>query len=60
MRTHGAIGDGDLTVLKAAGYGDAEIIEIVLHAGLNILTGFITKVGEPEIDFPLIQPRKAD
>ena len=59
VRTQGAVGD-DLSALKAAGYSDAEIIEIVLHAGLNILTGFITKAGKPEIDFPLIQPRKAD
>jgi uncharacterized peroxidase-related enzyme len=60
VRTKGAVGDDDVGALKAAGYGDAEIIEIVLHAGLNTLTGIITKAGEPGIDFPLIQPRKAD
>jgi AhpD family alkylhydroperoxidase len=58
--TKGEVGDDDVDALKAAGYGDAEIIEIVLHAGLNTLTGIITKAGEPGIDFPLIQPRKAD
>jgi uncharacterized peroxidase-related enzyme len=56
----GAVRDDDVGALKAAGYGDAEIIEIVLHAGLNTLTGIITKAGEPGIDFPLVQPRKAD
>jgi uncharacterized peroxidase-related enzyme len=60
VRTQGAVGDDDLGALKAAGYDDEEIIEIVLHAGLNILAGFINKAGEPDIDFPLIQPRKAD
>jgi AhpD family alkylhydroperoxidase len=58
--TQGGIGDDDIGALKAAGYGDAEIIEIVLHAGLNTLATIITRVGEPDIDFPLIQPRKAD
>jgi uncharacterized peroxidase-related enzyme len=59
-RTQGAICDGDLTALKAAGYDDGQIVEIVLHAGLNMLVGTINKVCEPDIDFPLIQPRKAD
>jgi AhpD family alkylhydroperoxidase len=56
----GAIGDDDIGALKAAGYGDGQIIEIVLHAGLNTLATIITRVGQPDIDFPLIQPRKAD
>jgi uncharacterized peroxidase-related enzyme len=59
-RMHGAVGDDDLRALKAAGYDDAEIIEIVLHAGLNMLAGTINKACEPDVDFPLIQPRKAD
>jgi AhpD family alkylhydroperoxidase len=56
----GAVGDDEIGGLKAAGYGDAEIVEIVLHAGLNALTSTITRAGGPDIDFPLIQPRKAD
>jgi uncharacterized peroxidase-related enzyme len=59
-RTQGAICDDDLTTLRTAGYDDGQIVEIVLHAGLNTLTSTITKVCEPDIDFPLIQPRKAD
>jgi uncharacterized peroxidase-related enzyme len=59
-RTQGAVGDDDLRALKAAGYDDGQVIEIVLHAGLNTLAGFINKVFQPDIDFPLIQPRKAD
>jgi AhpD family alkylhydroperoxidase len=46
--------------LKAAGYDDGQIIEIVLHAGLNTLAGTINKVCQPDIDFPLIKTRKAD
>ncbi len=60
VRGGGAIGDDDLCTLKAAGYNDGQIIEIVLHAGLNILAGLLNKVGDTDIDFPLIQPRKAD
>ena len=60
VRSQGAIGDDDLRALKAAGYDDGQIIEIVLHTGLNTLAGTINNVCQPEIDFPLIQPRKAD
>jgi uncharacterized peroxidase-related enzyme len=60
VRTQGAVGGDELNALKAAGYGDAEIVEIILHAGLNMLAVIIAKAGEPDIDFPLIQPRKAD
>jgi uncharacterized peroxidase-related enzyme len=58
--TPGAIRDDDIGALKAAGYDDGQIIEIVLHAGLNTLASIITRAGQPDIDFPLIQPRKAD
>lgn len=59
-RRRGAVGDDEIGALKAAGYDDAQIVEIVLHAALNALTSTITKAGQPDIDFPLIQPRKAD
>ena len=59
-RTKGAICDDEIGALKAAGYDDGQIVEIILHAGLNTLASTITRVGEPDIDFPLIQPRKAD
>jgi uncharacterized peroxidase-related enzyme len=60
VRSQGAIGDDDLRALKAAGYDDGQIIEIVLHAGLNILAGLLNKVGDTDIDFPPIKTRKAD
>jgi AhpD family alkylhydroperoxidase len=60
VRSQGAVGDDDLRALQAAGYDDGQTIEIVLHAGLNVLAGFINKVCQPDIDFPLIKTRKAD
>jgi uncharacterized peroxidase-related enzyme len=60
VRTQGTVSDDDLGALKTAGYDDAQIIEIVLHAGLNTLASTINKACEPDIDFPLIKPRKDD
>jgi uncharacterized peroxidase-related enzyme len=59
-RSQSAICDEDLRALRAAGYDDAQIIEIVLHAALNTLAATINKVCQPDIDFPLIKTRKAD
>jgi len=60
VRTRGAIGDDDIRTLRIAGYDDGQIIEIVLHVGLNALTGYVNKVADTDIDFPAIKSRKAE
>ena len=40
-------------------FDDAEIIEIVLHVGLNTLISYVNKVGDTDLDFPLVKTRKA-
>ena len=52
--TRGHVGAGDVTALKAAGYGDAEVVEIVLHVALNTWTNYINEVAKTEIDFPVV------
>jgi AhpD family alkylhydroperoxidase len=39
---------------KNAGYTDADIVEIITHVGLNILTNMIGKASRIEIDFPKV------
>lgn len=50
----GHVSDADLTAVKAAGYSDAEIVEIVLHVALNTLTNYVNEVAQTEIDFPVV------
>jgi AhpD family alkylhydroperoxidase len=45
--------------VKAAGYTDAQIIEIVQHVALNTWTNYINTVGQTEIDFPVVKAHKA-
>jgi hypothetical protein len=33
---------------------------MVLHAGLNTLTGYLNKVADIDVDFPVIKTRKAE
>lgn len=49
--------DADVQAVKAAGYDDAQVIEIVLHVALNTLTNYVNEVAKTEIDFPLVHQR---
>jgi uncharacterized peroxidase-related enzyme len=50
--TRGKVTETDIKLVKAAGYEDAQIVEIVLHVALNFLTNLINNVGDTDIDFP--------
>ena len=45
--------------VRDAGYDDAQVIEIVLHVALNTWTNYINEVAQTEIDFPVVEARKA-
>ena len=55
-RGRGQVSDGEVQAVKAAGFSEAEIIEIVLHVALNTWTNYINKVAGTTIDFPVAQP----
>lgn len=41
--------------VKAAGYTDAEVVEIIAHVALNTLTNYVNEVLGTEIDFPQVE-----
>lgn len=49
----GHIADADLAAVRAAGYDDAEVIEIVQNVALNIWTNYMNEVAKTDIDFPV-------
>jgi uncharacterized peroxidase-related enzyme len=55
----GHVSDNELRAVKAAGYNDAQVIEIVLHVALNTWTNYINSVADTDIDFPVVTARKA-
>jgi len=57
-RERGHVGEDGLRAVKAAGYDDAQVIEIVLHVALNTWTNFINVVGATDIDFPVVTAGK--
>lgn len=59
VRERGEVGEADVRAVRAAGYDDAQIIEIVLHVALNTWTNYINKVAGTDIDFPVVTARRA-
>jgi uncharacterized peroxidase-related enzyme len=55
----GHVSEADLKDVKAAGYSDAQLIEIVQHVALNTWTNYINVVARTDIDFPVVNARAA-
>lgn len=55
-RHMGAIASAELIEARAAGYSDADIVEIIVHVGLNVLTNILGNASRVEIDFPKATP----
>jgi uncharacterized peroxidase-related enzyme len=57
LATRGHVSAADLDAVKAAGYSDAQVLEIVLHVALNTLTNYVNEVAKTDIDFPVVTHR---
>ena len=54
VATRGQISDAVLAKARAFGLNDTEIIEIVTHVALNILTNYINLIAQTTVDFPAV------
>lgn len=52
-RNRGKVSALEFETVRAAGYSDEEIVEIVAHVALNTLTNYLNEVLDTEIDFPV-------
>lgn len=55
----GEVTTAELLEARNVGYTDADIVEIITHAALNILTNMIGKASRVEIDFPKVELKLA-
>lgn len=55
VAARGWIDDADLQALRDAGYGEGEVVEIVAHLGINLLTNYFNHIAGTDIDFPLVR-----
>lgn len=55
----GRVSDAELATLRAAGFDEASVIEIVLLVALNVLTNYVNNVAQTTIDFPVVSAQAA-
>ena len=59
-QSRGHVTDAQVAAVRAAGFDDAQIVEIVQAVVLNTYTNYINEVARTDIDFPAVEPlRKA-
>jgi uncharacterized peroxidase-related enzyme len=54
VEKRGWVDDEDVSRLRAAGYGDEEIVEIVANVAISIFTNYLNHVAGTEVDFPVV------
>jgi uncharacterized peroxidase-related enzyme len=52
VEKRGVVEDADIAAVRDAGFGNAEIAEIVAHVALNIFTNYFNNFAGTTIDFP--------
>ncbi|WP_227815955.1 carboxymuconolactone decarboxylase family protein [Nitrogeniibacter aestuarii] len=55
----GEVTTAEILEARNAGYDDAQIVEIITHVGMNILTNILGKASRVEIDFPKVELKRA-
>ena len=51
-RSSGTVSDEDFAAIKAAGYTDAQLVEISLAFATTVFTNVFNRINDTEIDFP--------
>ena len=54
----GKVSSEEIATVKAAGYADSDVLEIVLNVVANTLTNYVNHIAETEIDFPKVESGK--
>ena len=59
LESRGKVSDRQLAAVRDAGFGDAEIVEIVASVVLGCFTNFLNNVADTELDIPQAEPIEA-
>jgi uncharacterized peroxidase-related enzyme len=57
VEARGQVDAADVQALRAAGFDDAHIVEIVAHVALNLFTNYVNVALEVPVDFPGVKLR---
>lgn len=56
LNSRGAVSEDALSSVRAAGYNDQEIVEILAQVSLSIFTNYVNILADTDIDFPKQPP----
>lgn len=59
VRERAQIADSDVTALKAAGFDEADVVEVVAHVALNLFTNYVNVALGVPVDFPGVALKRA-
>ncbi|MGN2249238.1 carboxymuconolactone decarboxylase family protein [Frateuria sp. GZRe14] len=55
VETRGTIAESEFAAIRAAGYTDAQLVDISLAIALVIFTNTFNRINDTELDFPAVQ-----
>ena len=58
-RERGHVSDEDIAAVRAAGFSDAQIVEVIALVAENSFTNYLNEVAKTEIDFPVVHAGEA-
>lgn len=56
---NGDVTTAEILEVRHAGYSESDIVEIITHVGMNVLTNILGKASRVEIDFPKVELNSA-
>jgi uncharacterized peroxidase-related enzyme len=59
VNDRGNVSDADIAALRAAGFNDEAIVEILAHVALNLFTNYVNVAFNVPVDFPAVKLLKA-
>jgi len=55
----GEVTHTELQAMRDAGFSEADIVEVITHVGMNVLTNILAKASRVSIDFPKVALKQA-
>lgn len=59
VENRAAVGAADVEALRAAGFDDGAIVEILAHVALNLFTNYVNVAFDVPVDFPAVKLTRA-
>ena len=53
-RTSGTVSEGEFEAIKAAGYSDAQLVDISLAFATTVFTNVFNRINDTDVDFPAV------